>query len=67
MIDQAYIAENRLMTLKEAADFLGTTPDTVRGWTNSGLLRCVRLGPRQDRRFRQKDVHGFAKRDKVAS
>ena len=39
------------MTISNVAAFLGVHPNTVRRWSNNGLIQCFRLGPRNDRRF----------------
>lgn len=33
------------------AAFLGVHPNTIRRWSDEGIIPCVRLGRRQDRRF----------------
>ncbi len=48
--------EGPLLTISEAADFLNVSKATIRRWTNAGLLPCVRLGPRGERRFRPEDL-----------
>jgi DNA-binding transcriptional MerR regulator len=30
--------------------------NTVRRWSNQGILRAYRLGPRGDRRFKREDI-----------
>ena len=39
------------MTISSVATLLGVHPNTVRRWSNNGLIQCFRLGPRNDRRF----------------
>lgn len=46
------------LTLGEAAQFLGVHPSTVRRWTDSGDLRCIRT-PGGHRRFLEGDLHQF--------
>ena len=58
-LGEAYFEENRLLTVSEAADVLSSAPDTVRKWTKEGLLKCYRIGPRRDRRYRMKDLNAF--------
>jgi len=45
-----------LLTLKEAANFLGVKSVTLRKWDNEGKLKAVRIGARQDRRYRMEDL-----------
>jgi len=39
------------LTTKGVAAFLGVHPNTIRRWSDEGLIPCLRLGPRHDRRF----------------
>ena len=45
-----------VLTIREACRLLGVHPNTLRRWTDSGLLRAYRLGPRGQRRFRRDDL-----------
>ena len=49
----------RLLTLKEVSDMLRVHPNSIRRWSDTGLLRAVRIGERGDRRFRLRDVERF--------
>jgi len=51
----------RMLTVQEVAAVLNVHPDTVRHWSDSGLLRSYRIGHRGDRRFRWEDVDSFLK------
>jgi excisionase family DNA binding protein len=48
-----------LLTLREACKFLNACPNTVRHWSNQGLLHPYRLPTRGDRRFRRDDLERF--------
>jgi len=48
-----------MLTTTEVAQWLYVHPNTVRQWTNKGLLHAYRLGPRRDRRFKREDVDSF--------
>jgi len=50
---------SQMLTTTEVARLLHIHPNTVRQWTNRGLLRAYRLGPRGDRRFKPEDVDSF--------
>jgi excisionase family DNA binding protein len=50
-----------MYTTTEMARFLGVHPNTVRNWSDQGLLRAVRLGPRRDRRFTRQELNRFIK------
>jgi excisionase family DNA binding protein len=54
--------KNSLMTVAEVARILHVHPNTVRIWSNSGVLPGFRVGPRGDRRFRRKEVIAFLKK-----
>ena len=43
-----------LLTLEEAARYLGVSKTSLRRWTNDGRLACHRVGVRRERRF---DIH----------
>lgn len=47
---------DRLLNIKQAAEFLNVSEVTVRRWTNQGLLNCYRVGKRRARRFRHQDL-----------
>ena len=48
-----------VLTVGEVARFLGIHVNTVRHWSNLGILRSHRIGPRRDRRFTDEDVTAF--------
>jgi excisionase family DNA binding protein len=52
-------ARDGLLTLTEAAALLNVSKITLRRWTKSGILGCVRIGRRKDRRFRRADIEEF--------
>jgi excisionase family DNA binding protein len=45
-----------LLTLREAADILKCHPNTLRNWDRSGILKAVRIGTREDRRYKKEDI-----------
>lgn len=45
-----------LLTTSEAARMLHIHINTARRWSNRGILKSCRLGPRRDRRFRRVDI-----------
>ncbi|MFN8456205.1 MAG: MEDS domain-containing protein [Anaerolineae bacterium] len=47
------------LTITEAADFLQVSETSLRRWTNSGKLRCYRVGGRRERRFLKEDLVAF--------
>jgi len=48
-----------MLTIAETAHLLNVHINTVRRWSDQGLLKSYRIGTRGDRRFRQEDVYGF--------
>jgi excisionase family DNA binding protein len=45
-----------MLTIRQVADFLHISISTVRRWSDSGMLRSYRIGPRGDRRYLRDDV-----------
>jgi len=45
-----------MLTASDVAQLLGLHPNTVRRWSEKGILKSYRIGPRGDRRFRREDV-----------
>lgn len=51
--------KQRFLTIGEAAAFLHVSEISLRRWTNSGKLRCFRVGGRNERRFLIEDLLAF--------
>ena len=51
--------ETDLLDIAEAARFLSVSETSLRRWTNSGALQCLRVGRRRERRFRRADLLAF--------
>ncbi len=51
-----------LLTIDEAAGYLSVSKTSLRRWTRDGILECVRIGPRAERRFRRAALDGFLQR-----
>ena len=47
---------NPMLTTNDVARLLNVHINTVRRWSNSGILRAYRIGARGDRRFERMDV-----------
>jgi len=45
-----------LLTVGQVARILHIHPNTVRRWSNRGILKAYRISNRGDRRFRKEDV-----------
>ena|SRR5437588_858147 len=52
--------QEELLDIKQAARFLKVSETSLRRWTNSGRLACLRVGHRRERRFRRRDLLAFA-------
>jgi excisionase family DNA binding protein len=48
-----------MMTASELANLLNVHINTVRRWSNRGILKVYRIGPRGDRRFSKEDIDSF--------
>ena len=57
MVSQSKIGP--MMTIGEVAQFLSVHVNTVRRWSNRGLLNPYHIGKRRDRRFLREDVTRF--------
>jgi excisionase family DNA binding protein len=66
MEKQGTVRKNRYssaLTVREVAEYLNIHVNTVRRWSDLGILRGYRIGPRGDRRFRREDVAAFLPRE----
>lgn len=50
---------SKLLTIKEAASYLNVSEMSLRRWTNSGKLKCLRVGRKNERRFREEDLRSY--------
>jgi excisionase family DNA binding protein len=56
-----------MLTVSDVANLLNVHINTVRRWSNQGILKAYRIGSRGDRRFRQEDVTTFLSEQKEGS
>ena len=49
----------RFLTVREVADLLHVHSNTARRWSDLGLIKSYRVGPRGDRRFKAQDLNDF--------
>ena len=54
---------NSMFTTGEVARLLNVHINTVRRWTNRGVLKTYRIGSRGDRRFDQEDIASFLEQE----
>ena len=55
-----------MLTTAEASKLLGIHVNTVRRWSEKGILRAYRISSRGDRRFRREDIDRFLKERQIA-
>jgi len=48
-----------LLTVRDVARLLRVHNNTVRRWSDRGLLQSYRIGPRNERRFKRDDLVAF--------
>ena len=53
------IRNNRMLTSSGVARMLHLHINTVRRWSDKGILKPYRIGPRGDRRFMRDDIMNF--------
>jgi len=53
------LRNGKLLTVGEAARLLNAHPNSVRRWSDMGILRSYRIGCRGDRRFSHEDISRF--------
>ncbi len=48
-----------MLGVRQVARLLHIHPNTLKRWTDKGILRAYRINPRGDRRFKQEDIGRF--------
>lgn len=59
--------DSELLNIKQAAHLLNVSEVSLRRWTRSGALACLRVGPKQERRFRREDLAAFLQKNATPS
>jgi len=47
---------NNMLTVREVSQILHVHCNTLRRWSDLGIIKAYRIGPRGDRRFKQEDI-----------
>ena len=47
---------NGMLTVREVSQLLHVHGNTLRRWSDQGIIKSFRIGPRGDRRFRAEDI-----------
>lgn len=45
-----------MLTVREVSQILHVHSNTLRRWSDQGIIKAYRIGPRGDRRFKQEDI-----------
>jgi len=48
--------KDSLLTVREVSQILHVHSNTLRRWSDQGIIKAYRIGPRGDRRFKQEDI-----------
>ena len=48
--------KSKLLKISEASELLNVHPNTLRKWDKKGVLKAVRFGERNDRRYKREDL-----------
>lgn len=54
----------QMLSSSKVAKVLNIHINTLRRWSNTGIIKCYRIGPRKDRRFSKEDVETYLKASK---
>ena len=58
-INSSDIQSEQLLTVKEVAQMLHVHDNTIRRWSNEGIIKMYRISSRGDRRFKPEDIDKF--------
>lgn len=56
VMDINSIQGNTMLTVREVSQLLHVHSNTLRRWSDQGVLKAYRIGPRGDRRFKPEDI-----------
>jgi len=63
----SHTGKNSMLTTSDVARLLNVHINTLRRWSNKGIIRMYRIGPRGDRRFRREDIASFLTKSEARS
>ena len=66
MVLQDVATDTRVVRVGEASQILSVHPNTLRKWSDKGLIPSYRIGRRRDRRFAVIDLLAFMERPTAA-
>ena len=50
------LQDGAMLTIREVSQILHVHSNTLRRWSDQGIIRAYRIGPRGDRRFKREDI-----------
>jgi len=53
------IGRTGLLTMREVCQLLHVHGNTLRRWSDQGIIKAYRIGPRRNRRFKAEDLAAF--------
>ncbi len=56
-----------MLTAGDVARIINININTIRRWSNQGIIRAYRIGQRGDRRFRKEDVNNLLGEPRVVN
>ena len=56
MANNSVTRMSAMLTVREVSQLLNVHSNTLRRWSDQGILKAYRIGPRGDRRFRAEDI-----------
>jgi len=56
MVTEININRPKLLTTRQAAEILNVHENTIRRWSEKGIIKPYRIGPRADRRFPETEI-----------
>ena len=62
MVTQIKMTNPKLLTTRQAAEILNVHENTIRRWSEKGIIKPFRIGPRADRRFTESEIFALNNR-----